>query len=85
MVLRALAFASVVSIFGLGCGGEPMPEGSEEISQPQQQSSELASSCEAIIGKFCRPDTFTGCTWSNGAEAECDCQYPPFNKWTCYQ
>ncbi|MCK8500254.1 MULTISPECIES: hypothetical protein [Myxococcus] len=78
------ATLAIAVAFGLtACGGvetgEPMaPEATE------QASSELAGSCEALVGTFCRPGAFTSCTWSDGNLGECECQRTPFNKWLCY-
>ncbi|WP_044889322.1 hypothetical protein [Myxococcus hansupus] len=81
---------SGVLAFGLmACGGvEPVqgeaPEATESAAQLQSESSELNGACESLIGTFCNPrhpDRF--CYWSDGAEGNCYCQSPPFNKWVC--
>ncbi|WP_164007497.1 hypothetical protein [Pyxidicoccus trucidator] len=85
MFLRVLALASVVSVFGVGCGGGEVPEGAEGVSQPEQSSSsELVSTCESLQGKTCSPEREIGCTWTSGAPGECYCQNIPFNKWVCW-
>ncbi|MCP3099209.1 hypothetical protein LZ198_10040 [Myxococcus sp. K15C18031901] len=68
------------------CGGvEPLDE--TRTGEPQDTSESpaaLAGACESLIGTFCRPGTFDiSCTWNDGAEGNCYCQYPPFNKWVC--
>jgi len=71
------------------CGGieptdEALAEGAESAERAGESRTELAGSCEALIGTFCRPGALEiGCTWSDGAEGGCYCQYPPFNKWVC--
>ncbi|MCE9668699.1 hypothetical protein LY474_12820 [Myxococcus stipitatus] len=68
------------------CGGveptnETLAEGTESTGESR---AELAGSCEALIGTFCRPGTLEiGCTWNDGAEGGCYCQNTPFNKWVC--
>jgi hypothetical protein len=85
MVLRVLALVSVVSIFGVGCGGGEVPEGSADVSeQPGQVSAELIKSCGEVIGKVCTPESVIGCVMPDGAIAECLCQQKPANKWVCW-
>ncbi|MFP2903983.1 hypothetical protein ACLESD_02685 [Pyxidicoccus sp. 3LFB2] len=75
---------SVVSIFGVGCGGGEVPEGAADVSeQPGQVSAELVKPCSDVIGKVCRPESVIGCVMPDGAFAECFCQQVPSNKWVC--
>ncbi|MDC0714638.1 hypothetical protein POL68_39685 [Stigmatella sp. ncwal1] len=77
--IPAIALAFVLT----ACGGTTM---GEEVSpeSTEQSSSQLAGSCEALVGTFCRPGAFTSCTWADGNLGECECQRPPYNKWLCY-
>ncbi|NTX37509.1 hypothetical protein HUA74_44240 [Myxococcus sp. CA051A] len=77
-----LAF-SLSACGGMEAGDEALSEGAENSVQTEQVSSELAGVCESLVGTFCRPGAVTHCTWSDGAEGECECQRTPFNKWLC--
>ncbi len=83
MFLRVLAIASVVSVFGMGCGGGEVTEGTEGGEQPGQDSAELISSCDTLQTRRCTPGAETGCQWPNGTFGECFCQEIPHNTWVC--
>ena len=84
MLLRGLAMAAVVSVFGMGCGGTEVTEGTESGESLGQDSAALADSCETLQTRPCVYDTSNFCQWSNGAPGECYCQDVPFNKWFCW-
>ncbi|NMO20370.1 hypothetical protein HPC49_36820 [Pyxidicoccus fallax] len=83
MSLRGLAMFAVVSVFGMGCGGAEVTEGTETGEQLGQGSAELIQSCEYLSGRHCRPETEIGCQWANGTIGYCFCQNIPFNDWVC--
>ena len=80
MFLRGLAMVAVVSVFGLGCGGAEVTEGTEQLGQ---DSAGLLQSCETLQTRRCTPGAETGCQWANGTFGECFCQEIPANKWVC--
>ncbi|XXF79660.1 hypothetical protein P2318_07850 [Myxococcaceae bacterium GXIMD 01537] len=81
MFRRVMAAVCIASALGLGCGGAEVSSGEEQESA--QDTAALATTCEALQGKTCSPDTDRGCLYSNGTPGECFCQAIPFNKWVC--
>ncbi|MFP2904378.1 hypothetical protein ACLESD_04850 [Pyxidicoccus sp. 3LFB2] len=82
MLLRALAIASVVSVFGMGCGGTEVMEDTGQLGQ--DSAALVDETCDVLQTRNCIYDSARGCTWANGAQGECYCQDVPFNKWFCW-
>ncbi|MFP2904379.1 hypothetical protein ACLESD_04855 [Pyxidicoccus sp. 3LFB2] len=80
MLLRGLAMFAVVSVFGMGCGGAEVTEGTEQLGE---DSAELAYSCEVLQTRRCTPDAVMGCNFADGTPGDCFCQAIPHNKWVC--
>ncbi|MCP3063205.1 hypothetical protein LXT21_30955 [Myxococcus sp. K38C18041901] len=80
--MRAI-WMGILALSLTACGGVESGE-ALDVENSSQERSALGPPCEGYVGKTCRPGPLEIlCTWSDGAEGNCYCQSPPFNKWVC--